>query len=255
MWDDVGADWSIDPPQRLWRLHSDRIWGQLIQRWMPFGTQKVLKTDLFDEAISEGLYDTLRARATEVHGVDIADTTVLAAKRRHPGLKAEVSDIKSLPYAAGTFDTVVSLSTLDHFADRSEIDVALREIRRVTARGGRLLLTLDNPMNPKIALRGKMPGWLLRGTGLVPYYCGATLPRDELVEAVQKAGFRVIEATAILHCPRVLAVRVAALSTQLSSRRLGRWLLGALPWFERLERWPTRWRTGHFTAILAVAEG
>lgn len=253
MWGNIGADWILGSPQKLWRLHSDRIWSDLIQRWMPSGARNVLKTDLFDEAISAGLYATLRARAEEVHGIDIALSTVLGAQLRHPGLRAQVSDIKALPFDAGTFDTVVSLSTLDHFAERAEIDVALHEIRRVMAPGGRLLLTLDNPLNPKIALRGVIPEWLLLRTGLVPYHCGVTLPRDALVQAVQRAGFEVVKVTAILHCPRVLAVRLAALATSLSSRRLGRGLLRVLPWFERLEHWPTRWRTGHFTAILAVA--
>lgn len=253
MWSDVGADWIAGSYQTLWRRHSDRIATALIARWMPGGARNVLKTDLFDEAISEGLYAALQSRAGAVHGIDIARTTVQGAQRRHPGLKAQVADIKALPFADGTFDTVVSLSTLDHFADRAEIDVALGEIRRVTASGGKLMLTLDNPLNPKIALRAAMPEWMLFRTGLVPYQCGVTLPRDALVDAVQRAGFRVIEVTAIVHCPRVLAVRLAGLVAALSSPRLERGLLGALLWFERLEHWPTCWRTGHFAAILAEA--
>jgi SAM-dependent methyltransferase len=253
MWRDVGAEWIAGSHQSLWRRHSDRVASALIARWMPTGVRSVLKTDLFDEAISEGLYATLQSRAAAVHGIDISQTTVQGAQRRHPGLEAHVSDIKSLPFADAAFDMVVSLSTLDHFSEREEIEISLREIRRVTAPGGRLLLTLDNPMNPKIALRGAVPEWMLLRTGLVPYHCGVTLPRDKLVDAVQRAGFRVIEVTAIVHCPRVLAVRLAALITALSSPRLERGLLKVLPWFERLERWPTRWRTGHFTAILAEA--
>lgn len=253
MWTDVGADWILGAHQQLWRLHSDRIWSDLVRRWMPAGTGSVLKTDLFDEAISNGIHTTLRSRAAEVHGIDIAQSTVQGARLRHPDLRAQVSDIKALPYADASFDTVVSLSTLDHFGGVAEIDVALAEIRRVMVAGGRLILTLDNPLNPKIALRGLLPEWILLRSGLVPYHCGVTLPRGALIQAVQRAGFEVVEVTAILHCPRVLAVGLAALATTLSSRWLGRGLLRVLPWFERLEHWPTRWRTGHFTAILAVA--
>ena len=56
-------------------------------------------------------------------------------------------------FPPASFDVVLSTSTLDHFDRRDEIAVALAELRRVLADGGRLLVTLDNPANPILRLR------------------------------------------------------------------------------------------------------
>lgn len=73
------------------------------------------------------------------------------------GVVYDYADLRALAYEDGAFDTVVSLSTLEHVgmdnssygvhapraADpRAEARRALRELRRVTAPGGRLLLTV-----------------------------------------------------------------------------------------------------------------
>jgi hypothetical protein len=42
--------------QRLWRAHSDAVNKALVARWRPVGQMDtLLKTDLFDEAVSDGL--------------------------------------------------------------------------------------------------------------------------------------------------------------------------------------------------------
>ncbi len=254
LWNTVGAEWISEGYQRLWRQHSDRIAVALISQLIKGGNRSLLKTDLFDEAVGDGQVALLSSLAETVHGIDIAPNVVTEATRRNPGLKGRTGDICHLPYDDATFDVVVSLSTLDHFPDAADIDVALREIRRVMTAGGQLLLTLDNPLNPKIALRGVLSNDLLKRTGLVPYECGATMPRDALVAAVRRAGFRVLLTRPMLHCPRVLAVRAAALVEKLGKPAAEAALLATLDRFERLGTLPTRWRTGHYTALLAEAE-
>jgi len=67
-----------------------------------------------------------------------------------------------------------------------------------------------------------------------------------------RLGFEVVELTAIMHSPRVLAVAVAALLDRHAGpgprRRFLQWLL--VP--ERLGALPTRFLTGHFVAVRAV---
>ena len=53
----------------------------------------------------------------------------------------------------GSFDLVVSTSTLDHFGHASDIGDALAELNRVLRKGGELVITMDNTGNPVIALR------------------------------------------------------------------------------------------------------
>jgi hypothetical protein len=117
--------------------------------------------------------------------------------------------------------------------------------------GGTLILTLDNPANPLIWLRNGPLLGLLRRIGIVPYQVGFTLGQQSLERAVQAAGFTVIEKTAVMHCPRAIAVAVAGPMERLS-RSWQELFLRHLQAWERLERWPTRWLTGHYVAVYAV---
>ena len=242
-----------EPHHRLWREHSDAVNLRLIERWLAAGGGRALKTDLFDEAVGCGLYAGARARFPRLLGMDLSAAVVRRARHGTPGLAGAAADVRRLPFADGVFDAVVSISTLDHFESTAEIATSLREIRRALRPGGRLLLTLDNPANPKIRLRNALPWSLLRRTGMVPYFVGKSVGLRRLERELANAGFMVLEIGAIMHCPRVLAVAVSRLRAfGRPTARLA--FLGALQRFESLERWPTRFLTAHFTAVLARRE-
>ena len=237
---------------RLWRAHSDAINGALVERWLePSSRARILKTDLFDEAMGVGLAPLLAARARRIIAIDIAPSVLRAAAMRYPDLDVVAADVRSLPFADASFDAVVSNSTLDHFGAREEIRASLSGIHRILRSGGRLVLTMDNLRHPGVALRNAIPAGLLRRTGLVPYPVGATLGPRGLARMVRASGFGVLQVDALLHCPRALAVRRArilerdgdAASRRRFLERLGRW--------EKLSRFPLRFLTGHYVAILA----
>jgi hypothetical protein len=118
--------------------------------------------------------------------------------------------------------------------------------------GGRLILTLDNGSHPLVALRNALPLALLMRTGVVPYYVGQTLQPAPLADLLERSGFRIVEMTAILHCPRVLVVPLARLASRRgTSSAAARWLLRFASLCEQAERLPTRFYTGHFVAVLA----
>ena len=85
--------------------------------------------------------------ARELVGVDLVEAEV-------PGLRSVRADLRSLPFEDGAFDVVLAISTLEHVGrdntqyglpaehDDSSLDAALRELRRVLAREGRLLATV-----------------------------------------------------------------------------------------------------------------
>ena len=256
-WNSVGDEWRRLRPHAVWREFTDRQQAALLDRWLSdllapdsAATRKVLKTDLFDEVAARGLVGGLMARGVAVTGVDVAAVTVAEAAARNPGLVAVVADVRALPFADASFDAVFSGSTLDHFDTAAEIAVAIGEIARVLRPGGRLVLTLDNPDNPLVSLRNGPLSGVLRRLGIVPYQVGATLGRRPLADVLRSAGFEIHELTAVLHCPRVLAValagpagRLGRSTTEVFQRSLGGW--------ERLERWPTKWFTGHYVAVHA----
>jgi ubiquinone/menaquinone biosynthesis C-methylase UbiE len=80
----------------------------------------------------------LRRRGANVVGVDVSSRMVEEARRRHPELRFEVGDMRSLVYGDGAFAAVAAMYSLIHFDD-ADLAVALSEIRRVLAPDGVLL--------------------------------------------------------------------------------------------------------------------
>ena len=237
-WDAVLAGWRDTPGTALLRAYSDAANRRLLAAWLPERCRRLLKTDVFDEAVAGGLSPFLASRAESVVAVDASSAAVTAARRRYPELDVRVADVRALPFEDGSFDAVVSTSTLDHFSARADVEAAVRELHRVLEPGGLLVLTLDNPWNPLVALRNALPFRPLARIGLVPYYVGATCDPRRLRTLLGETGFLVEELAAVLHVPRVAA---RALRPPL------RLLLEG----ERLGRWPTRFLTGQFVAARA----
>jgi SAM-dependent methyltransferase len=252
-WDTVARDWSDTQPQSLWRAHSDAINISFLARWMPAaGIERVLKTDLFDEAYSQGLYPFLSANVKTVFGMDISELPSRAARSRYNGFRTICADVRQLPFVDEAFDLLVSNSTLDHFESHEEIIASLRELHRVLQPGGHLLLTLDNMANPAVALRNRLPFRLLNRLGIVPYYVGASFGPWRLKSVLQRMDFEVTEVTSLMHFPRVLGVAITRLlerhATTSTQQKILRFLLA----FERLSKLPTRFITGQFVAVKAV---
>ena len=252
-WEVLGASWIENKPQQVWRAHSDAVNRSLLRRWLATTAgNRLLKTDVFDEAVGEGLYPELRRCASSMVGIDVSLSVLRAAHRHYPDLSCICTDTRILPFANSSFDTVVSISTLDHFASVEQIAAALVELARVLRPGGSLVLTLDNLLNPVIALRAALPFSLLNRLGLVPYQVGATCGPRRLKRLVRTAGFDVVECCAVLHAPRVLAVALADRIERHTPARTHEAYLRLLRKTESLARLPTRFLTGHFVALLAT---
>ncbi len=236
--------------QKLWRTHSDAVNAALLNRWLPESSLGcILKTDLFDEAVHDGLIPSLIPRSGQLFCIDISFVIHQLARRRYPVLQTASADVRKLPFKAESFDGIVSNSTLDHFESMEELRAALQEIRRVMRPGGHLILTLDNPANPIVYLRNRIPSGLLRRIGAVPYYMGRTLGKRRLTCLLKDLGFKLHETDVILHCPRILAVWLAGWMEKHASGETQRKFLSLLMRFEKLSKLPTRHLTGYFIAV------
>jgi SAM-dependent methyltransferase len=252
-WDGVADEWTDEPRDALWREHADAINAALLDRWLPGGrVHSLLKTDLFNEAVATGLYPTLRQRAEKITGFDISPGVVRAAVARYPELAGFTADVRDLPFETDTFDAVVSLSTLDHFDSLDAIRTGIEEIKRVLARRGTLIITLDNFANPVVALRNRLPYPFMHRLGVVPYYVGPTYSGRGLTGLLRAADFELQDLTYILHCPRFLGLVASRLAERRAGAGTQRQLLDSLARWERLERWPARALSGYFVAVRAV---
>lgn len=248
------ADVFIDSDhQALWRKHADAVNISLLKQWLPDGkVERLLKTDIFDEAVGDGLYPLLTGYAKEVVIIDISRQILSSARSRYSNLNTIVADVRHIPYADNMFDVVISNSTLDHFGTSDEIIISLMEIYRVLKQNGNLLLTLDNPVNPLIALRQILPFNLLNRLGILPYYVGITCGPRRLRQILEQVGFEIIQMSTVMHCPRVFAKAMCYIVDRYTTQEIKNCFLRGLMAFEILSRWPTCFLTGHFVAVRAL---
>jgi SAM-dependent methyltransferase len=262
-WDDLADLWLTRRSQVLWRRHSDAVNSRLVREWLPGRVGRVLKTDLFDEAVSGGILPALADRADEVVGIDVSPAVVEAAAARHDRLGAQLADVRALPFPDGSFDAVLSNSTLDHFGSLAEIVTGLRELHRVLRPRGTLVVTLDNPWNPLMALSKAVPrAWLnetwnryapgLGKVGILPYHVGVTMSAPALVRTLAGIGFTVEETTAVMHAPRLPAVLIGSVLERRAGKVTQERFLELLRRCESLRERRTCLVTGTFVAVRAV---
>jgi ubiquinone/menaquinone biosynthesis C-methylase UbiE len=134
----------------LLTLNRDREYGAL-RRMLAL---KVTDT-LLDSGCGDGFWTSRFARyCTHVTGIDPGKQALDYARRLHnsPNITYVRAVGESLPFADRTFDKVVSVSSLEHFADPLH---GLREMARVLKPGGRLALSVDSilPENSEPSFR------------------------------------------------------------------------------------------------------
>jgi SAM-dependent methyltransferase len=260
-WETVAETWAAsgyDNP--LLASHKRGVYARLLESWTSSLPRRALKTDLFAEAFNSEEFVSLLPWRDAIIGIDISPAIVSRARLRSgsgpEGKRGWVAcDVRALPFGNGCFDLVLSDSTLDHLRSVKEIEGAIAELSRVLRVGGTLVLTMDNPHNLTYP-----PQWVTRlwmRLGLAPYFIGATLNRRQMRAALDRAGMKLVDETAILHYPHPDAlVRV----TESALCRLSRGALdGAFRGFysrlERLEESRLRYLTGRYLAVRATKVG
>jgi SAM-dependent methyltransferase len=261
-WDFIGTRSNVISSEDFWREHLRELYQGLKARWMEAPRCGLtLKTDLYDEAISShNLISLFGTDSDRIVGTDLSSVTALAAKKRitaewREGCGFVVSDARKLAFRSRVFDRIISNSTLDHFSDKKDIFQSLRELQRIMKPGGMLLITLDNPWNPVVFLRNRLPYRWLRSLDIIPFYMGATLSRPELIRALEANGFTVCDSTAIVHSPRILAIRIGNLLDRVGHGRMRACFHRVLKTVEHLEGLPTKYLTGYYIAVKAVKKG
>ena len=256
-WDEVLHQHRLGNREGAWREHLFHIYRDLFQQWAaPPPGSKVLKTDLFDEAVSpHNLFALFAGTCDAFIGMDVSFPVAQSAERRMSkgngcGLTT-VSDVRRLSFRDESVDWVLSISTLDHFQRQEEVLTGLKELYRVLKPDGTLVITMDNPANPIIALRNYLPSKPLRALGLIPFPMGATLGEKALLPCIRQAGFIIHDHRFIVHTPRILGLWIGALLCRFNRSREWRGFFRALQLLESLEKLPTKSLTGHYVSVWA----
>jgi len=187
-------------------------------RWRRLGARAVVRPgdSVLDAACGTGDFAVadLRAGAARVVGVDFSPRMLERARRKAPQVECVEGDLLALPFPDATFDAATVGFGARNVAD---LELALRELRRVLRSGGRVaILEITQPRGPLrpfyslwfdrvVPLLGKaLPG------GSAYTYLPASVKRfpaaDALATLMRDAGFAEVRY-------RLLAGSIVALHT------------------------------------------
>ena len=133
------------------------------------------------------------ARHGTVTGIELSETSVSLARERDTGEVIEGS-VLEMPFAADSFELAASLDVIEHLEDDL---AALRELRRVVAPGGSLLITVPAYQ------------WLWSGHDEINHHF-RRYTRHSLLHVAQQAGWEPVRTTYFnsLLLPIAIALRV-----------------------------------------------
>ena len=242
---------SLRPREGEWWL----LQQQILDRWIHRGSTldlegPLLKTDLFDEA--SGPHHHLRSMGTDIQPIgidwDLGVARIAQSRLTQTGVPAllVVCDVRAMPFAASSLSAALSLSTLDHFSSTEAIVDGLRELARVVRTGGMLKLTLDNPANPEVLLRARLPSIVVRHLRADAFPLGRTLNSRQAERIFRDLQLEVVSRDYLLHAPRFIGIRVLNWLESTERQATAKWVSRLLRMFEVLSRSPLRSLTGHY---------
>jgi SAM-dependent methyltransferase len=134
---------------RLWSVNASD-WAELQEPYVAPACTAALDalevragTRLLDVGCGAGQAIRLAAdRGADVSGIDAAPGLLEYARRRVPGAEIVQGDMQWLPFADDAFDVVTGFNSFQYAADPT---AALREAKRVTVPGGRVLALVWSP--------------------------------------------------------------------------------------------------------------
>ncbi len=141
--------------ERIWTIADMRESADYYARCLDLAGARAGQR-LLDVACGGGyLLMEAERRGLATSGIDIADAALVKARRFAPKSELRQGDAEALPYPDASFDIVTCLGSLEHFLRPA---VALEEMRRVLAPGGRAIVVVPNQWFAYDVARGWLEG-------------------------------------------------------------------------------------------------
>ena len=209
---------------------------------------RVLKLDLWNEAVNTRLLQWMESEGAEVFGIDLSGITAGRARDnfRREGRTGQFvqADIRGLPFADASFDFVYTMGTIEHIR---EYELAIREVARVLKAGAAAIIGVPNKRDPFLRpVLVRVLEWL----DLYPYSPERAFSASELSALVERNGLDVEQRTGLMFVPGI--VRLADLFLHVRGFRAARVVAALSRPFEYAERhWQWARRAGYLVAVVA----
>ena len=187
------VDSRHSPIQRLTRaaanvctLNRDREYAALKRMLELKSTDRVL-----DLGCGDGFWTSrIAPYSGQVTGLDPDEKSLNFARhfRCRPNITYVQGFAESLPFPDGSFDKIISVSCVEHFADPLQ---SMKEMARVLSPGGRIALSIDS-------LLAENSGEAFRQWHKRRHYVTQYFDQQTLTEMLSNAGFRT-ESRRIVH--------------------------------------------------------
>lgn len=152
-------------------------------------------TRVLDAGCGEGVLVQEYAGRLPIEGVDLHYSSPLVRS----------GSLTALPFDAGRFDRVLCLDVLEHLALEEQFP-ALREMCRVLAPGGELLLSVPNLAHLQSRVHFLLKGQLIR-TAAISKHPGDR-PVGEFVQLATAAGFEIVSRQGIFPTVPILTALI-----------------------------------------------
>jgi ubiquinone/menaquinone biosynthesis C-methylase UbiE len=201
-WDDIARDMPD-----LLSAASTQYYRQmeiaLIQRHVgELQGKKVLKLDLWNEAVNTRILNWMAEKGAWTCGLDISHQTARRAEHNsHNHMRKPrflLAEIRDIPFPDNTFDFVYTMGTIEHIDDQ---DASLREIKRVLKVGRKAIVGVPHKWD--LFLRPLFVS-VLTLIGKYLYAPEKSMSAPELQRAVERSGLKVITRTGLLFMPGIL---------------------------------------------------
>ncbi len=247
-WDKIARSFPDLFPAASTQYYREREIELIRRAAGPLLGKRVLKLDLWNEAVNTQILHWMSAGGAACHGLDISHVTASRAKARTNGFTVVQADMRRVPFRHGSFDLVYTIGTLEHIEEYRE---ALRETFRVLKPDGVIIAGVPYKWDP--FLRPVLVS-LLDAIGQYPYSPERSFGQREFARIVESAGYRVEERTGLLAFPGVIRlVELLLLRRKVKWPRLFSVVLSS---FGRLEAGSAWWRAkGYLLVVVARKPG